>query len=234
MLAGLGGGNITLNPTTITPTTQLSSTQGNPITSGQTVSITLGGSTGYGGGNIDLVTSNTLANHSNVIDTTSSTSAGNVTLLALEGSATGGYVLLSSSSGNSYGINAYGASGYANGNVTIISTATGTNPGIEVGSITNSGGTSGTGTISLYSAYPNATGTNGTSFDSTGSISGTPIAVNVSSPAYTTGSPIQIDGNITSGSNIIIGTNGAVNTASGITITDGGSNTSSYGALYNG
>ncbi len=232
MIAGLGNGNITLNPTTITTTTQLSSTQGNPIASGQTVSITLGGSTGYGGGNIDLVTSNTLSNHSNVIDTTSSGSAGNVTLLALEGSATGGYVLLSSSSGNSYGINADGSGTGNNGNVLIISTATGTNPGIEVGSITNAGGASGSGTISLYSAYPNATGSNGTSFDSTGSISGTPIAVNVSSPAYTTGSPIQIDGNITSGSNIIIGTNGAVNTASGITITDGGSSTSSYGALY--
>ncbi len=201
MIAGLGS-NVTATAGTVNSSTV--PTGGTPITSSETVTVTLGAANGYVPGVINLVTNNTLANNGTVINTSAlAGNAGNITLLAYSASGNGGNVLLSGTSGSSqlYEVNASGTGTGSNGNILILSTAvSGTD--VELGTVVNNGGSGGGGNIALYTAYPLASIL---TFDYTGSITAGSIAP--SSPlAYTSGGSIQLDGNMTAGNNVLIST----------------------------
>ena len=202
MIAGVGS-NVTggtVNSTTIP-------TNGNPATS--TVTVVLGATTGNTGGNIDLVTNNTLLSGNTVINTsgngTGNTNGGSVTLLAQSNGNTGGQILTANTT-TKYEILTGGTGTGTNGNVTLISTANVSSPttGIEIGAINTTGGSGGNGNINLYTANPTA---QTVTFDTTGTIgSGQTITANTGS---LTPDNIVLNGNLTgsqanSGSTITI------------------------------
>ena len=150
MIAGLGS-NITStgNTNSLTMPTGATATVGN-------ITVNLGATSGNTGGNIDLVTNNTLANNSNVIDTSNSSgNGGNITLVAIGNGSTGGEVLTSNNT-NTYNMNAVStdtAAGSIGGNILILagqSPATAINT-IVLGNITTSGGV-----VNLYTQAPSA------------------------------------------------------------------------------
>ncbi len=202
MIAGVGT-NISYSGSNTTTGVPI---PGTAIASGQYVTVSLGLSTGNYGSNIDLVTNNTLANNSAVINTSATSgNAGNVTLVAVANSSgSGGQVLLASTSTlTQYEINAQSSNN--GGNVLIISTATGNINGIEVGAINNLGSVS-SGTLGLYCAIPT---TSGVGFDSTG----TQIYGVISPTTTLTNANIQLDSNINAGSMTIV-TGGNINVGS--------------------
>ncbi len=212
MIAGAGS-NISYTGTSTTTTIP-----GTSIGSTETVSVTLGTNSGNAGGNIDLVTGNTLGNGSAVISTSAVTggNAGNVTLVAISAGGSNGQVLLANGT-NNYGIYAQELSvgGGANGNVTIISSAI--NPsgstvnGIDVGVINNNGGGGTTGgSVGLYNTIPNSSTV---TFDSNGNITAGTITPNTTSNLQAN---IQLNGTINAGSNISLYTGWNINAGSNL------------------
>ncbi len=158
-----GGGNLTMIAGLGSNISSTGNTNSSTIPNGATaainsVTVTLGASSGNSGGNIDLVTNNTLASGSAVINTSNTTgNGGNVTLLAIASGSTGGEILTSNSS-TSYSINATStdaATGISGGTILILadaspSTATNT---IVLGNIETNGGvgtTASAGSVNIY------------------------------------------------------------------------------------
>ncbi len=193
MIAGLGTNIISsgnTNTTSLPPGTATVSS----------ITVNLGATSNNTGGNIDLVTNNSLATNNPVIETAgngTNSNGGNVTLIAIANGSTGGSVLTSNGT-NVYNIATGGTGTGSNGNVTLIAGAT-TGTAINLGSITTTGGSGTGGNVSIYAANPN---TLTLTIDPTGTPTGTITANTASS----TGGNIILNGNITAGSDTGVNT----------------------------
>ncbi len=211
MIAGLGSNITSLNTNSSTIPTG-----GTPTVN--SITVTLGASSGNTGGNIDLVTNNGLASGSNIIDTSSTTgNGGSITLVAIGSGSSGGEVLTSNNT-NSYNLNALStASGSIGGNVFIIAgasptTATDT---INVGNITTSGGT-----VSLYTQAAQASTL---TISSSGTVTGGSIYNNGTNIANAGISVLAINTSGANGSAGVSGQPGSIGESAGkITIQAGG------------
>ncbi len=199
MIAGLGSniGYSGSNITNVVPGIAIGSTQ--------SVTVNLNASSGNSGGNIDLLTGNTLGNYQNVINTQGSGNNGNggtITLVALSNGNTGGDIITGNSS-TQLSISSGGALGGSNGNILLIADAySGT--ALSLGILSSAGPNSIGGDISIYNAAP----TIGTiKFDSTGSITSGAITPDISAMHNAN---IGLYGTIVSGNSITIETNSSI------------------------
>ncbi len=200
MIAGLGS-NIAYsgsNITNVVPGTNISSTE--------SVTVNLNATSGNSGGNIDLVTGNTLANYANVLNTQGSgtnANGGNITLVALSNGITGGDI----NTGNSttqLSISSGGAFGGSNGNILLIADAP-SGTGLSLGIVSSAGPSSINGNILIYNAAPTI---DTVKFDSSGIItSGGPITPDLSAMHN---AAIGLYGTIVSGGNVTIETNNSI------------------------
>ncbi len=200
LLAGLGS-NLSYsgsNRTTTVPGTAISSTE--------TVTVNLGSQSGNAGGNIDLLTGNTLSDFGLVINTIAdglTSNGGNVTMVALNNGTNGGDITTGNAT-TQLSIETGGGPNGTNGNVLIIAGSP-SSVGINLGTITTfTGGATNSGSISIYDGNPTQSQV---VFNSSGTIKSGSISPDLNS--LLSGS-IEIYGEVISPTNTVIETNGSI------------------------